>query len=107
MDATTWDTVTRLVEWLDTNSPLPPETDKLLRIMKLSEEVGEVSRTVIGATGQNVRKGVTHTWEDVTHELVDVIVTAMVALTTLIPDARRVFAERLAFVADRAGVTSS
>ena len=73
MDDSAWDTVDRLVEWLDTNGTLPPETDKLLRIMKLSEEVGEVSEAVIGVTGQNVRKGVTHTWDDVQAELCDVI----------------------------------
>ena len=54
MDDTAWDTVDRLVEWIDTNSTLPPETDKLLRIMKLAEEVGEVNQAVIGVTGQNV-----------------------------------------------------
>ena len=40
--------------------------------------------------GQNPRKGVTHSWDDVQAELCDVIFTAMVALTTLNPDAREV-----------------
>jgi NTP pyrophosphatase (non-canonical NTP hydrolase) len=107
MDDSAWDTVDRLVEWLDSNGTLPPETDRLLRIMKLSEEVGEVSEAVMGVTGQNVRKGVTHTWDDVSRELVDVIVTAMVALITITPDARGVFAECLANVAERANVGHS
>jgi len=101
MDDVTWDTVDRLVEWLDRSSALPPETDKLLRLLKLSEEVGEVAQAVIGVTGQNPRKGVTHTWDDVTAELCDVILTAMVALTTVTPDARAVFAQRLDHVAAR------
>ena len=101
MDDVTWDTVARLVEWLDRSSTLPPETDKLLRLMKLSEEVGEVAQAVIGVTGQNPRKGVTHTWDDVTSELCDVILTAMVALTTITPDAREVFARRVDHVAAR------
>jgi len=101
MDDVTWDTVDRLVEWLDRSSALPPETDKLLRLLKLSEEVGEVAQAVIGVTGQNPRKGVTHTWDDVTAELCDVILTAMVALTTVTPDARAVFAQRLDHVAIR------
>lgn len=102
MDDTTWDTVERLADWLDANSRLPGDTEKLLRLMKLSEEVGEVTAAVIGVLGQNPRKGVTHTWQDVNDELCDVILTAMVALTTLTPDPRRVFAERVGHVVDRA-----
>lgn len=104
MDDVTWDTVGRLVEWLDRSNGADganAETEKLLRLMKLSEEVGEVAAAVIGATGQNPRKGVTHTWGDVNAELCDVILTAMVALTTITPDARQVFAERLNHVAAR------
>lgn len=56
---------------------------------------------MIGATGQNPRKGVSHTWDDVRSELCDVVITAMVALRTLAPDAREVFTARLASVADR------
>ncbi|MFF1406199.1 MazG-like family protein [Streptomyces sp. NPDC058294] len=73
----------------------------LLRILKLSEEVGEVAEAVIGATGQNPRKGVTHTWEDVQAELCDVAITALVALRTLTPDARQVFEHHLEKVGSR------
>ncbi|RPE44435.1 hypothetical protein EDD90_7679 [Streptomyces sp. Ag109_O5-1] len=73
----------------------------LLRILKLSEEVGEVAQAVIGATGQNPRKGVTHTWEDVQGELCDVAITALVALRTLTPDAEGVFARHLTRVTER------
>ena len=96
-----WATIDRLVGWLDASSSLPPDTEKLLRILKLTEEVGEVSQAVIGAMGQNPRKGVTHTWDDVQAELCDVILTAMVTLTTLTPDARQVFGTHLARVAAR------
>ena len=73
----------------------------LLRILKLSEEVGEVAEAVIGATGQNPRKGVTHTWDDVQSELCDVVITALVALRTLTPEARAVFERHLAAVRQR------
>ena len=96
-----WGTIEQIVNWLDTSSQLPPETEKLLRIMKLTEETGEVTQAVIGAMGQNPRKGVTHTWDDVQAELCDVMFTAMVALTTLTPDAPEVFHAHLARVADR------
>jgi hypothetical protein len=101
MDERAWDTVDRLVGWLDESSVLPPETERLLRVMKLSEEVGETAQALTGVLGQNPRKGVTHTWQDVEAELCDVILTAMVALTTLNPGARKVFAERLGHVAER------
>ena len=96
-----WGTIEEIVRWLDDSITLAPETEKLLRIMKLTEEVGEVTQAVIGTLGQNPRKGVTHTWEDVQAELCDVIVTAMVALTTLTPNARETFDGHLARVADR------
>jgi NTP pyrophosphatase (non-canonical NTP hydrolase) len=102
-----WGTIEEIVEWLDGGSTLGPEIKKLIRIMKLTEEAGEVTQAVIGTLGQNPRKGVTHTWEDVQAELCDVIVTAMVALTTLTPDARETFDGHLARVASRSLGTPS
>lgn len=55
----------------------------------------------MGPPGQNPRKGVTHTWEDVQAELCDVAITALVALRTLTPEAREVFTGHLARVARR------
>lgn len=102
-----WDIIEQITGRLDDRSTLPPDTEKLLRIMKLTEETGEVTQAVIGTLGQNPRKGVTHTWDDVQDELCDVILTAMVALTTITPDARKVFGENLARVAGRALQPSS
>jgi NTP pyrophosphatase (non-canonical NTP hydrolase) len=104
MDDRTWDTVASLVDWLDghnRDNGVPPEVTRLLRVLKLSEEVGETTQAVIGALGANPRKGTTHSWNDVEHELCDVIITAMVALTTLNRDAAAVFAQRLEHVAAR------
>ena len=86
-----------------TGTVLPTGQDTLLRILKLSEEVGEVAAAVIGATGQNPRKGVTHSWQDVESELCNVIITAMVAPRTLTPDASGVFAAHLLSIAERSG----
>ncbi|MFJ8665643.1 MazG-like family protein [Streptomyces sp. NPDC093600] len=97
----TWDTVDRLYAWIAAHRDLPPQQDVLLRILKLSEEVGEVAQAVIGATGQNPRKGTTHTWQDVEAELCDVIITAMVALRTLTPEPAEVFAGHVRRVAER------
>ncbi|WP_217163986.1 MazG-like family protein [Streptomyces sp. AC512_CC834] len=96
-----WDTIDDLWKWLETDQPVGGREGLLLRMLKLSEEVGEVAEAVIGATGQNPRKGVTHTWEDVEAELCDVVITAMVALRTLTPEAREVFGRQLARVAGR------
>jgi NTP pyrophosphatase (non-canonical NTP hydrolase) len=103
MDESAWETVERLVAWLDRGSELPAETKTLLQILKITEEAGEVAEALIGVTGQNPRKGYSHSWQDVEHELCDVIVTAMVALTRVNPAAARtLFAEHLAAVAARA-----
>lgn len=99
-----WETVDRLHGWLESHNRRAPREDLLLRVLKLSEEVGEVSEAVIGAMGQNPRKGVSHTWDDVRAELCDVIVTAMVALRTLTPDAEAVLAAHLRHVTDRSGI---
>ncbi|MFJ9019112.1 MazG-like family protein [Streptomyces sp. NPDC102259] len=96
-----WATVDALWAWLDADAAHSGREGLLLRVLKLSEEVGEVAQAVIGATGQNPRKGVTHTWEDVQGELCDVAITALVALRTLTPEAEGVFAGHLARVAER------
>ncbi|MDT3725870.1 MazG-like family protein [Streptomyces sp. DSM 41972] len=96
-----WGSVEALHGWLDANRVVDGPEEVLLRILKLSEEVGEVAQAVVGATGQNPRKGVTHTWEDVCAELCDVAVTALVALRTLTPEAREVFAGHLRRVLER------
>jgi NTP pyrophosphatase (non-canonical NTP hydrolase) len=101
MELSSWETVEKLVAWLDRNSELPPETKTILQILKITEEAGEVAEALIGVTGQNPRKGFSHTWRDVENELCDVIVTAMVALTRVNPDARELFTAHLAAVAER------
>ncbi|MEU6196750.1 MazG-like family protein [Streptomyces sp. NPDC047061] len=96
-----WAAIDDLWTWLDANRTHGGDTGLVLRMLKLTEEVGEVAQAVIGATGQNPRKGVTHTWEDVQGELCDVVITALVALRTLTPDAAGVFGGHLARVTAR------
>ncbi|MEU1263012.1 MazG-like family protein [Streptomyces cellulosae] len=96
-----WESIDDLCAWLDANRPVGGPDGLLLRILKLSEEVGEVAQAVVGATGQNPRKGTTHTWDDVQSELCDVAVTALVALRTLTPAAPEVFARHLEGVTRR------
>ncbi|MER5538382.1 MazG-like family protein [Streptomyces mirabilis] len=100
-DDDVWESIDRLHSWLDAHRTHGGQEGLLLRILKLSEEVGEVAEAVIGATGQNPRKGASHTWDDVRSELCDVVITALIALRTLTPDAREVFMDRLAAVTER------
>ncbi|MEU3344452.1 MazG-like family protein [Streptomyces sp. NPDC006700] len=98
-----WSTVDDLWAWLDGHRPFGEsrEAAVLPGVLKLSEEVGEVAQAVIGATGQNPRKGTTHTWDDVEAELCDVVISALVALRALTPQAREVFARHLDRVRQR------
>ncbi|MEU4047184.1 MazG-like family protein [Streptomyces antibioticus] len=100
-DTHLWLTIDALWTWLESDQPVSGREGLLLRVLKLSEEVGEVAQAIIGATGQNPRKGTTHTWDDVQSELCDTAITALVALRTLTPEPERVFAEHLAGVAER------
>lgn len=96
-----WDHIGDVVAWLDRSNGsgrLSPERD--LRMLKLVEETGEASQAYIGLIGQNPRKGVTHTPEQVADELSDVIITAMVAMHGVVIDPQAHF-ENL--VARRAG----
>lgn len=92
----------RLRKWLDAEvTDASPADVRLLRVLKIGEEYGEVAEALHGALGANPRKGRSHSWTDVEKELVDTIVTAMVALDTITPDARHAFEERLDALVDR------
>jgi NTP pyrophosphatase (non-canonical NTP hydrolase) len=95
-----WDEAGRLAGWLG-DSPVEAQ------LLKLSEEVGEVAEAYLGMTGLNPRKGVTHTRQDLTGEVADVIITAAVAMVGLAggpQEARAVFQAHLAGVLTRAGL---
>ncbi|WP_432135731.1 MULTISPECIES: MazG-like family protein [unclassified Streptomyces] len=96
-----WPTIDALHAWLERDESVAGREGLLLRMLKLSEEVGEVAEAVIGAVGQNPRKGVSHSWDDVRAELCDVVVTALVALRTLTPEPREVLTRHLSEVAAR------
>src|SRR5690349_20937330 len=68
--------------WLDEHNGAS-QTELSLRVLKVAEEVGEAAAAWIGATGQNPRKGITHTYADVAVELADVAFTALVAIDSL------------------------
>lgn len=76
--------VVALSRWIDApNAHRDPEAQAWSRIAKVAEEHGEAVAAYIGAIGQNPRKGVTHTVDDVVDELLDVALTALAAVEHL------------------------
>lgn len=78
-----------------------------VRLLKLTEEVGEVADAFLGVHGLNKRKGVCRTRDDLLAELADVIITAAVAMSGVtgdVDEARRHLERRLAAVTERAGL---
>lgn len=99
-----------LSEWIDEPNHArgaSPEAVTWGRLAKVSEECGEVIAAYIGATGQNPRKGVTHSMEDVRKELLDVALTALCAVEHLdgaVGASMLALEDHVEFVARRAGL---
>jgi NTP pyrophosphatase (non-canonical NTP hydrolase) len=98
-----WQTIERFVELLDACNGRS-DHDTAIRVHKVTEEAGEVAAAYIGLTGQNPRKGRTHSARDVADELCDVVLAALVTMYSFVDDPRRVLAEKVAFVAARSGL---
>lgn len=96
-----------IARWIDQSnakSGIDSTHDDSMRVMKVGEEFGEVIAAYIGMTGQNPRKGVTHTKADLLAELADVAVTALCAIQhfTQNEDATQaVFTDKLDFIIKR------
>src|SRR3954462_5759228 len=73
-----------LSRWIDAgNAHRDPEAQLWGRVAKIAEEHGEAVAALIGLTGQNPRKGVTHTPEQLIDELLDVGIPALGAVDHL------------------------
>ncbi|WP_433227575.1 hypothetical protein [Actinomadura formosensis] len=99
----TWATIGGLVTWLDTEAAATGDTARLLRILKMYEETGEVCGALEDVTAPAHGPG-RHTWEDAQNRLGDTIFRAMIVLTLLTPDAEKLFTSRLARIAERSGI---
>lgn len=71
--------ISQSVDNFEANRRRDPEAQTWGRIAKVMEELGEVAQAYIGVIGQNPRKGISHSWDDVEHELLDVALTALTA----------------------------
>lgn len=81
-DYAQWDLladIARINNWLDHANPCSPHEDSM-RVLKIGEELGEAVEAYIGMTGQNPRKGITHSQSDLLFELADVAITALAAM---------------------------
>ncbi|MET7835776.1 MazG-like family protein [Micromonospora sediminicola] len=102
MDDMIWTSARDARAWLDAANGTG-DTELTCRILKIGEEAGEVAAAWIGVLGQNPRKGVTHTREEVAAELADVAFTALVAIESLGLDAHAALAACVAKVHARLG----
>ncbi len=95
-----WDQIDRLCNY---HGDVPVEA----RLLKLTEEVGEVAEAYMGMQGMNRRKGICRTEDDLLDELSDVIITAAIAMSGLTGDAERAHRHlegRITAVTTRAGL---
>jgi hypothetical protein len=74
----------RVSQWIDdepANKAMTPLEQLLMRtVVKTGEEFGEACGAIIGVTGQNPRKGVTHTMDQFTKELLDKAATIVLGV---------------------------
>lgn len=85
----------------------PQEAQDWGRLAKICEEAGEVITAFIGMTGQNPRKGVHKTLDDLLGELMDVAVTALGAYEHMTGHqgvALVALHQKLRFISQRAGL---
>lgn len=93
-------TATSFTRWLDQHNGVD-QAETAARLMKVGEEFGEVVAAWIGVTGKNPRKTGDFTIQDVGRELADVVIAAVVAMTSCGLPAELVIAERTDQIADR------
>lgn len=71
------------------------------QVLKIVEETGEAASAWLGYTGQNPRKGITHTRAELFAELADVATAALVTIARLGGDPRAELDAKTAIMAAR------
>lgn len=107
-DTFDWQDVEAIDRWLDEYSGVDYQKQSLAqdwaRLAKVIEELGEAIQAFIGLTGQNPRKGVTHTQGEVLDELADVVFTGVLCMQHFTKDTsevRQILRHKLAKIATR------
>lgn len=107
-DTIDWQVIRYVDLWLDEEVPAHYQgtlAQDWARISKIGEELGEAIQAFIGFTGQNPRKGETHTMDQVLNELADTALTAIFAMQHLTKDdheVREILRNKQAFIYRRA-----
>ncbi|MEU7631752.1 MazG-like family protein [Nocardia sp. NPDC049220] len=98
------ETIKRVAQFLNAHNG-SDDAAMTMQMLKLQEELGEVAKAAgdvaaawIGYTGQNPRKGVTHSLEDVVRELADVAITAMLGIARLGGDPTAQVSQKIAVI---------
>jgi NTP pyrophosphatase (non-canonical NTP hydrolase) len=106
--------LTAIDQWIDDGTAETFKSNVTLalfgRVTKIGEEFGEVMQALIGATGQNPRKGFSHSIDDVNDELADVVITALCAMQHITKDSDETLAiisAKLDYLMRRAGLTAT
>lgn len=107
-DTIDWQDVVAIDRWLDAHAGMKYQDQPLAqdwaRLAKVIEELGEAIQAFIGFTGQNPRKGITHSSDDVLDELADVVFTGVFCMqhfTKNPHDVRDILRRKLAKIATR------
>jgi NTP pyrophosphatase (non-canonical NTP hydrolase) len=107
-DTFDWWSISKIDRWLDSavsdtyiHQPLAQDW---ARVGKVIEELGEVIRALIGFTGQNPRKGITHSRQEMLDELADTAITGILGMQHFTKDAsetRQILQEKLKAIENR------
>lgn len=83
-DSIDWQVIEQVDLWLDgavsEHYKRQPLAQDWARISKVGEELGEAISAFIGLSGQNPRKGIYASYDDLANELADTALTAIFAL---------------------------
>lgn len=99
--------ISRYIDASDGYVGVPAEAHMWRRVNKITAENGEVHDAISGMLGENPRKGVTHTQIEVIMELLDVALCALGVVEYMTDnqgEALGLLDEKIAFVAERAGI---
>lgn len=105
--------VAAISKWIDESpgySGLDPEAHLWRRCMKIVAETGEAHDALCGMIGENPRKGITHTKDDLLGELLDVAVAALGAVEHLTGNEGKssdMLMDKIEFILERAGLDVS
>jgi len=106
-----YETIGQISDWIDQRLavvyPGQPVAQDWSRVAKCGEEAGEAIAALIGRNGENPRKGVICTTEDVLAELADVAVAAIGAIQHFTGDAgvtQGIVEKKVEYIAARAGL---